>query len=154
MNEVFDINNAHTENTLGYCMNKIGNKTETPKKYVVGYVRKAVFSDGKDIVEQIAKIAKMAKRRAGFNIEHIYIDNGCSGLNTNNPQMRSLIRDIKKGRIKEVYARSPSRISRKSESYCESVEFAKKNRVRIVDSIDASPKLGKSFFKYMEMPGM
>lgn len=152
MNGVFDINNAHTENTLGYCMNKIGNKTETPKKYVVGYVRTAVFSDGKDIVKQIAKIAEMAKRRAGFNIEHIYIDNGCSGLNTNNPQMRSLMRDMKKGRIKEVYTSNPSRISRNLESYSEFVELAKKNEVRVVDRVDDCPKRGYDYSGCAKMP--
>ena len=135
-------------------MDEKGNIKGSPEKYVAGYVRTAVVSDGNEIVAQIEKIVKMAKGRDGFNMEHIYIDNGCSGLNTSNPQMRSLIRDIKKGRIKEVYASSPSRISRNSESYCEFVEFAKKNGVRIVDSIDASPKLGKDSFKYVEMPRM
>ena len=135
-------------------MDKKGNIKGIREKYVAGYIRTAAASDGNEIVSQIETIVKMAKGRDGFNVERIYIDNGCSGLDTNHSQMKSLMKDIKKGRIKEVYANIPSIISRNFESYCEFVEFAKKNGVRIVDSIDASPKLGKDSFKYVEMPRM
>ena len=135
-------------------MDEKGNTKGSPKKYVAGYVRTAVVSDGNEIVAQIEKIVKMAKGRDGFNVERIYIDNGCSGLDTNHSQMKNLMKDIEKGYIKEVYASSPSRISRNFESYCEFVEFAKKNGVRVVDSIDASPNLGNGFFKHVEMPGI
>lgn len=98
---------------------------KTMKKVAV-YARSAV-KDGKAIKSQLARIIKT------FNLSKFikFTDNGKSGLDSNRPGLKKLLRGAKRGNFDTLYVADVSRLSRNSSQLSEIIKELEK-KVKIV----------------------
>lgn len=80
------------------------------KELVVLYIRTA-NDDKYKLEQQEYKLRKYCKLK-NYEVQALYVDFNCSGTNMNRPQLQSLQKDIKQGKVKKIVTCNLSRISR------------------------------------------
>lgn len=114
------------------------------------YSRKSRESDtGDSIGNQIAMCKEYCERNyIGEEIEYtVYEDYGFSGGNTNRPQFKELIKDIKSNKFDKLVCYKLDRISRNVADFSSTLELLQKNNcdfISIKEQFDTSTPMGKA----------
>jgi len=110
----------------------------TPKKNVVLYARTSMS-------DQNSNTQLMALRdycnRMDYNITHEYVDDGCSGKDTNRPQFELLMNDMREKRFNTILTFKIDRIGRSLQHL---LSFLQELRKKQIDFISLSENLDTS----------
>lgn len=104
------------------------------QKAVVGYVRTATLSQGKDglsLETQKEQITKYCKAK-GYKLTKIFSDNGCSGASLQRPGIQELLAEASAEKISKVVCLDLSRLSRNTFEFVFIKSQLKKYGVEVV----------------------
>jgi len=101
-----------------------------PQKAIVGYVRSAI-QDDLSVKKQEKQIRKYCLENR-YKLAKVFIDNGCSGANTNRPALQELLVEASVGKISKVVCLDLSRLSRNTFEYASIKSQLKKYGVKLV----------------------
>ncbi len=100
------------------------------QKAIVGYVRSAI-KDDLSVKKQGKQIREYCLEN-GYKLAKVFIDNGCSGANTNRPALQELLVEVSVGKISKVVCLDLSRLSRNTFEYATIKSQLKKHGVELV----------------------
>ena len=112
------------------------------------YSRKSKFTEeGESIENQINMCINYAKSMLGITEYEIYEDEGFSGGNTNRPNFKKLIKDIKNKKFTHLICYRLDRISRNVADFTTTLEILNKNDVSFIsikEQFDTSTAMGRA----------
>lgn len=112
------------------------------------YSRKSKFTEeGESIENQINMCIDYAKNLLGITEYEIYEDEGFSGSNTNRPQFKQLIKDIKNKKFSHLICYRLDRISRNVADFTSTLEILNEYNcsfISIKEQFDTSSAMGRA----------
>lgn len=112
------------------------------------YSRKSKFTEeGESIENQINMCIDYAKNLLGITEYEIYEDEGFSGSNTNRPQFKQLIKDIKNKKFSHLICYRLDRISRNVADFTSTLEILNEYNcsfISIKEQFDTSSAIGRA----------
>lgn len=113
------------------------------------YVRKSTLTEkGSSLVNQIEMCKSYAKEKdIIFNDNFIYCDEGYSGKNTNRPQFKKMLEDLKKNKFNTIICYRLDRISRSINDFSNLITMLEKNNITFIsikEDFDTNSPMGKS----------
>lgn len=112
------------------------------------YVRKSKFTEeGESIENQINMCMNYANTVLAINDYEIYQDEGFSGGNTDRPQFKKLIKDIKANKFTYLICYRLDRISRNVADFSSTLEILNKHNVAFIsikEQFDTSSAMGRA----------
>lgn len=113
------------------------------------YVRKSILTEkGSSINNQISMCISYAREKnIRFNNNFIYCDEGYSGSNTNRPQFKKMLEDLKRGKFNTIICYRLDRISRSINDFSNLINKLEKYNttfISIKENFDTNSPMGKS----------
>lgn len=105
--------------------------------------------EGDSLEEQEAELKKFCDYR-GFQIHQVYIEKGKSGGNTNRPEYKKLIKDIKAKKIDAVVVKKLDRLSRSLMDFEQLTILLQEKEVEFIslkENFDTTNALGKAMLR-------
>lgn len=118
---------------------------------VIAYVRYSSHAqdDGNSVAAQIQCITDYAEKH-NMEIENWYIDTAKTGRNTNRPNYKQMIDDIKNDHVKArtVVVRAIDRLHRNTKNALIDTDFFEKNHIRLIGIIDGIDTADENYSKF------
>ncbi len=130
------------------------NEPRNEKEQVAIYCRVSTqdqVKEGHSLTEQEYRLRKLCDYKE-YEIIDIYVDEGISAKNTNRPQFKRMLEDIKSKKINRIVAYKLDRITRSIRDLEELVQFIEENNCHLecaVEEINTSNANGRFFIRML-----